>query len=61
MNKETKQVIENLIHQEKPKDDIQLQMAIQQGYVPPKCELNGGLVMALIHDKMWRKIKDLNK
>lgn len=32
------------------KKDNLLQMAIQQGYVPPKCNLAGGLVMALIND-----------
>ena len=34
----------------KPKDtkkDMLLQMAIQQEYVPPKCNLAGGLIMAL--------------
>lgn len=31
------------------KKDPLLQMAIQQGYVPPKCNLAGGLVMALVN------------
>ena len=32
------------------KKDNLLQMAIQQGYVPLKCNLAGGLVMALMND-----------
>jgi len=31
------------------KKDTLLQMAISQGYVPPKCNLAGELVMALVN------------
>jgi len=34
---------------ESPNSDIQLQMAIQQGYVPKGCNLPGGLVMVLVN------------
>lgn len=49
MNKEIKAVIEDQFKNGKPKNDFQLEMAINQGYVPPKCLLLGGLVMALIN------------
>ena len=51
MDKEVKKEVENLVKFGKvqPLDDIQLQMAINQGYVPPKCNLAGGLVMALMN------------
>jgi hypothetical protein len=33
---------------DKAKDDGMRQMCIQQGYVPPRCQLNGVIVFALV-------------
>lgn len=49
MDKKIRETIDEIFETGKPQKDIQLQMAIQQGYVPLKCSLDGRLVMALIN------------
>ena len=48
MDKNIRNAIEDIIKTRKPEKDIQLELAVEQGYVPSKCYLDGRLVMVLM-------------
>ena len=47
MDKNIRNAIEDIIKTRKPEKDIQLELAVEQCYVPSKCYLDGRLVMVL--------------